>query len=40
MKGGYFRADINDQVSLLSFNSLPYNSEANSALIAPQAAAD
>jgi len=25
IKGGYYRADFNDKISILGFNTLPYN---------------
>ena len=40
MKGGYYRANINDKVSLLSFNSLPYSHYAVPELVGGEAAVD
>jgi len=40
MKGGYYRADYNDKISLLSFNSLPYSHYAVPELIGGEAAVD
>ena len=38
LNGGYYKVDINDKVSILSYNSLAYNKDAISPLIGQSAA--